>query len=54
MDLGIEINSDLSFQFHIGSIVSKAGQRVGVLFLGFYTRQVPFNKRLLPHTYVRS
>ena len=32
IDLGIEINSDLSFQSHIGSIVSKARQRVGILF----------------------
>jgi len=54
MNLGIEINSDDSFQSHIGSIVSKAHQRIGVLFRGFHTRQVSFKKRLLPHTYVRS
>ena len=52
MDLGIEINSDLSFQSHIGSIVSKARQRVGVLFRGFQTRQVSFLKKAYI-TYIR-
>ena len=52
MDLGIEINSDLSFQSHIGSIVSKARQRVGVLFRGFHTRQVSFLKKAYI-TYIR-
>jgi len=32
MDLGIEINSDLSIQSDAGSTVSKARQRVGVIF----------------------
>jgi len=54
IDLGNGINSDLSFQSLIGSIVSEARQRVGVLFQGFHTRQVSFLKRLLPHTYVGS
>ena len=48
MDLGIEINSDLSFQSHIGSIVAKARQRVGGLFRGFHTRQA----RLLKKAYI--
>jgi len=52
MDLGIKINSDLSFQSHIGSIVSKARQRVGVLFRGFHTRQVSFLKKAYI-TYIR-
>jgi ribonuclease P/MRP protein subunit RPP40 len=52
MDLGVEINSDLSFQSHIGSIVSKARQRVGVLFRGFHTRQVSFLKKAYI-TYIR-
>ena len=45
MDLGIEINSDLSFQSHKDYIVSKARQRVGALFRGFHTRQVSFLKK---------
>jgi len=44
MALGIEINSDLSFQSLTGSIISKARQRVRVLFRGFHTRQVSFKK----------
>jgi hypothetical protein len=52
MDLGIEINSDLSFQSHIGSIVSKARQRVGVLFRGFRNRQISFLKKAFI-TYIR-
>ena len=52
MDLGIEINSDLSFQSHIGSIVSKARQRVGILFRGFQNREVSFLKKAYI-TYIR-
>lgn len=52
MDLGIEINSDLSFHSHIGSIVSKARQRVGVLFRGFQTRQISFLRKAYI-TYIR-
>jgi low affinity Fe/Cu permease len=42
MDLGISINSNLSFQSHISSIISRARQRVGILFRGFHTRQISF------------
>ena len=52
MDLGIEINSDLSFQSQIGSIIAKARQRVGVLFCGSHTRQVIFLKKAYI-TYIR-
>jgi hypothetical protein len=53
MDLGIKINSYLSnFQSHIGSIVSKARQRVGILFRGFQTRLVSFLKKVYV-TYIR-
>ena len=45
MDLGIKINSDLTFQSHIGSMVARARQRVGVLFRGFHTRQVILLKK---------
>ena len=54
MDLGIKINSDLTFQSHIGSIVARARQRVDVLFRGFHTRQVILLKRLISHIYVHS
>ena len=46
MDLGTEINFDLSFQSHIGSIVSNVHQRVGILFRGFQTREVSFLKKV--------
>jgi hypothetical protein len=51
-DLGIECRSNLSFQSHIGSIVSKARQRVGVLFRGFSTRNVAFLRKAYI-TYIR-
>ena len=51
-DLGIEINTNLSFHSHIGSIVSKARQRVGVLFRGFHTRNISLFKKAFI-TYIR-
>ena len=39
-DLGITISSDLSFDQHINGIVSKAQQRVGILFRGFLSRNL--------------
>jgi hypothetical protein len=52
MDLGISINSNLSFQSHISSIISRARQRVGILFRGFHTRQTSFLKKAF-NTYIR-
>jgi hypothetical protein len=39
-DLGIEIDSDLSFDAHINMIVGKAYSRIGILFKGFSSRNV--------------
>ena len=44
-DLGVEIDSNLSYQAHIANIVSKATQRVGVLFRGFVTRDIKFMRK---------
>ena len=37
-DLGVNIDSNLSFKFHISNIITKALQRVGVFFRGFSSR----------------
>jgi hypothetical protein len=37
VDLGVIIDSKLSFESHVSSIVSKARQRVSILFRGFVT-----------------
>jgi hypothetical protein len=44
-DLGVEIDSNLSYQTHISNIVSKATQRVGILFRGFVTRDLNFMRK---------
>ena len=51
-DLGVEYSFNLSFQSHISSIVSKARQRVGFLFRGFFTRNVSFLRKAYI-TYIR-
>jgi ribonuclease P/MRP protein subunit RPP40 len=40
VDLGVTIDSKLSFEKHISIIVSKARQRVSILFRGFVTRNL--------------
>jgi hypothetical protein len=40
VDLGVIIDSKLSFEQHICNIVSKARQRVSILFRGFVTRNL--------------
>jgi hypothetical protein len=45
IDLGVTVCSDLSFETHIDNIVSKARQRVGVLFRGFLTRNINVMRR---------
>ena len=46
-DLGIIIDSNLSFKLHISTIISKALQRVGVFFEGFLVgRSILFIKLL--------
>jgi len=45
IDLGIQFNSNLSYQTHISNIVSKASQRVGILFRGFVTQDLNFMRK---------
>ena len=52
-DLGVEVDSDLSYHAHIVSIVGKATQRVGILFRGFVTRDLKFMRKAFI-TYIRS
>jgi hypothetical protein len=40
VDLGVTIDSKLSFEKHISNIVSKARQRVSILFRGFVKRNL--------------
>jgi hypothetical protein len=40
VDLGVTIDSKLSFEKHISNLVSKARQRVSILFRGFVTRNL--------------
>jgi hypothetical protein len=51
-DLGVEVDSDLSYHAHIVSTVGKATQRVGILFRGFITRDLKFMHKALT-THVR-
>ena len=51
-DLGVEIDSDLSYHAHIVCIVGKATQRVGILFRGFVTRDLTFMRKAFI-TYIR-
>ena len=51
-DLGVEVDSDLSYHAHIVSIVGKATQRVGILFRGFVTRDLTFMRKAFI-TYIR-
>lgn len=51
-DLGVEIDSSLKYDAHINKIVGKAYSRVGVLFKGFASRQIPVLKKAYT-TYVR-
>lgn len=43
--LGVEVDSNLSYNAHISTIVAKATQRVGVLFHGFVTRDINFMRK---------
>ena len=40
VDLGVAVTSNLSFELHINNIVSKARQRISILFRGFLTRNL--------------
>jgi hypothetical protein len=45
IDLGVTVTDDLSFELHINTIVSKARQRISVLFRGFLTRNIDIMRR---------
>jgi len=51
-DLGILISNDLSYKSHIQHIVSKAYQRISILFRGFVTRDIVFMRKAYI-TYIR-
>jgi len=52
IDLGVEVDSNLSYHSHIVNIAAKATQRVGVLFRGFVTRDLNFMRKAYI-TYIR-
>jgi hypothetical protein len=51
-DLGVTIDSNLSFKLHISTIITKALQRVGVFFRGFNSRRLDFVRKTFT-TYIR-
>ena len=51
-DLGIDVDSNLFFHKHINCIVTKARQRLGVLYRGFVTRNPNFMRKSYI-TYIR-
>jgi hypothetical protein len=52
VDLGVTISHDLSFDSHVNIVVSRARQRLSVLFRGFSTRNL-FIMRQAFITYIR-
>ena len=52
LDLGITVDSNLTFKDHVNNIVSKSTQRCGVLFRGFASRQLPLLRKAFT-TYIR-
>jgi hypothetical protein len=52
VDLGVTIDSKLSFEAHINNIVSKARQRITILFRGFVTRNLYIMRQAFV-TYIR-
>ena len=51
-DLGVEIDSSLKFDHHLNNIVTRAYQRINLLFRGFVTKDAVFLKKCFI-TYVR-
>ena len=51
-DLGVNIDSNLSFKSHISIIITKALQRVGVFFRGFSSRKLEIVRKTFI-TYIR-
>jgi hypothetical protein len=52
VDLGVTVTSNLSFELHINNIVSKARQRISILFRGFPTRHLYIMRQSFT-TYIR-
>ena len=50
-DLGIEVDSSLKFSSHVDNVVTKAYQRLGILFRGFSTRNSDFLLRAYKNVY---
>ena len=53
-DLGVEIDSSLKFDHHLNNIVTRAYQRINLLFRGFVTKDAVFLKKMFHYiNYVR-
>jgi len=44
-DLGVDVDSSLKFDGHINRIVAKAYSRIGILFRGFFSRDIAFLRK---------
>ena len=51
-DLGVYVDSNLSFKHHIATVVTKARQRAGVFFRGFASRSLDIVRKTFV-TYIR-
>jgi hypothetical protein len=51
-DLGINIDSNLSFKLHISTVITKSLQRVGTFFRGFSSRRFDIVRKMFV-TYIR-
>jgi len=44
-DAGVDVDSSLKFDSHINRIVAKAHSRIGILFRGFFSRDIAFLRK---------
>ena len=44
-DLGVEIDSKLNFDLHLGKVITRAYQRINLIFRGFVTKDPIFLKK---------
>ena len=44
-DLGVEIDSKLNFDLHLGKVITRAYQRINLIFRGFVTKDPVFLKK---------
>lgn len=51
-DLGVNIDTNLSFKLHISTLITKALQRVGIFFRGFSSRRLDIVRKTFT-TYIR-